>query len=556
MGKTFDSNRLKELTGHANPLEILNDPYMNKGVAFTEEERDLFHLRGLLPPRVQTMEAQLGRALDNFRCKPNDLEKYIFLTGLQERNETLFYRLVMTNIEEMLPIIYTPTVGKACQTYGHIFRRPQGMFISINDKGRIAELLGNWVHKDVRVIVVTDGSRILGLGDLGAHGMGIPVGKLALYTALAGIPPIHCLPVTLDMGTNNEALRNDPLYVGLPQPRVTGEIYDEMIEEFVLAVQEQFPRAMIQFEDFSNDNAFRLLEKYQDRICTFNDDIQGTAAVALAGILGALRITEADLCTQRYLFMGAGSAGFGIADLILRAMEQKGIPREQGLKQFRFMDSRGLVTRSRTDLRGRKSEFVCDDPPLTDLQQVVERFMPTVLIGVSGQPGVFHQGVVEAMARINPRPIIFALSNPTSKAECSAQQCYQWSDGRAIFASGSPFEPVTIAGQTFVSGQGNNAYCFPGIGLGVIMCEASRVTEEMFLVAAQTLAQMTAQSDLDQGRVYPSMQDIRAISLNIALAVVDLASKRGLAQRDLGEHAKERISAWMCNANYRNYANR
>ncbi|MEO5367509.1 MAG: NAD-dependent malic enzyme [Magnetococcus sp. WYHC-3] len=554
MSHQFNSDRLKSLTGHATPLDILHDPFLNKGLAFTMAERERFNLRGLLPPKVLTIEQQEARALDNFRRKPNDLEKYIFLVSLQERNETLFYRLLMDNMEEMLPIIYTPTVGLACQTYGHIFRRPQGMFISLEDQGRVAELFGNWEHKDVRVIVVTDGSRILGLGDLGAHGMGIPVGKLALYTACAGIPPVHCLPVTLDVGTDNQAMREDPLYVGLARPRERGPVYDAFIEEFVQAVDQEFPRALIQFEDFSNDNAFRLLERYRNRVCTFNDDIQGTAAVALAGVLGAMRITGGDLSRERFLFMGAGSAGFGIADLILMAMEQRGIPRSVGLQQFRFFDSRGLVTRHRTDLTGRKAEFACDDAPCQNLEEAVTMFHPGVLIGVSGQGGVFHEGVLRAMARINPRPVIFALSNPTSKAECTAEQCYRCTDGRGVFASGSPFDPVIWNGQRFVPGQGNNAYCFPGIGLGVVFSSARHVTDEMFLKAAEVLASMTDPSDLALGRVYPPLRDIRKISLKIAVAVATVAQERGLAAQRYEHGLEQRIAAWTCPAQYRDYA--
>ncbi|OSM02574.1 putative malate dehydrogenase [Magnetofaba australis IT-1] len=551
--ENYDAEKLQALTGHASPMDILHDPSQNKGVAFTHEERERLCLRGLLPPRPLSMEAQLERVKANFFSKPNNLEKYIFLTALQERNETLFYRFVRENIEQTLPIIYTPTVGEACQTYSQIFRRPQGMFISLEDRGHVRELLGNWEHKDVRVIVVTDGSRILGLGDQGANGMGIPVGKLALYTACAGIPPIHCLPITIDVGTNNEDLLNDPLYVGLQHKRVGGDDYDGLIEEFVQAVGDAFPRAMIQFEDFSNDNAFRLLDKYRNRVCAFNDDIQGTAAVALAGLLASLRITEGELKRQKFLFMGAGSAGFGIADLILLAMEQQGMPREEGLKRFRFMDSRGVVTRQRDDLTGRKGEFACDDAPEKDLEKVVESFQPTALIGVSGRGGAFYEEVVRAMARINQRPIIFALSNPTSKAECTAEQCYSWTEGRGVFASGSPFDPVTWQGKTFVPGQGNNAYCFPGIGLGVIMCQAKHVTDEMFLVAAQTLAEITDEADLNKGRVYPSLQDIRAVSLKTALAVIKVAEERGLAKTPLGENAEERTRSWMCSARYRSY---
>lgn len=526
-------------------VELLYDPTLNKGTAFTEEERDKLGLRGLLPPRVATEEEQIQRVMGNLRAKTSPLERYIFLMALMDRNETLFYRTVLEYLEELMPVIYTPTVGLACQRYAHIFRRPRGLFISIKDKGNVANILRNWSRKNVGVIVVTDGERILGLGDLGANGMGIPVGKLALYVACAGIHPGLCLPVTIDVGTENEEFLNDPLYIGLPQRRVRGAAYDELIEEFVNAVKEVYPGTLIQFEDFANQNAFRLLHKYVDNTCCFNDDIQGTASVALAGIFSALRVTGGKFADQKFLFSGAGEAGTGIGDLIVEALVSEGLSEEEARKRCWFVDSKGLVVKSRTDLVSHKQKFAHDHEPIKDLAAAVEALHPTALIGVSGQPNTFTQSMLETMARINVRPIVFALSNPTSKAECTAEQAYEWTGGRAVFASGSPFSPVNYNGQTFVPGQGNNAYIFPGVGLGVLAAKARLVTNEMFLVAARTLASEVAQSDLDMGRIYPSFQRIREVSAAIAYATAELIFEKGLATiprpDDLLAHIKAQV---------------
>ena len=514
---------------HARGVDLLRDPATNKGTGFTQEERDQLGLRGLLPPRVFTIEEQSARVLENLRRKSNCLEQYIFLTSLQERNQTLFYRIVIDHTQELMPLIYTPTVGQACQEYGHIFRRPQGLYVSIEDRGRVAELVANWHEVDVRVVVVTDGERILGLGDLGADGMGIPVGKLSLYTACAGIDPSKCLPVTIDVGTNNPELLRDPLYIGMPHERVRGEAYDALVDEFIHAVLDRYPRALIQFEDFGNQNAFRLLAKYQKQICTFNDDIQGTASVTLAGLYSALRVTGQALKDQKILFLGAGEAGIGIGDLIVRAMRQEGLSEAEARKRCWFVDSKGLVVASRKDLAVHKLPFAHDVPFVADLEQAVEVLQPTAIIGVSGMPQRFTQSIVEAMGHFNERPIVFALSNPTSKSECTAEQAYQWTNGRAIYASGSPFAPVTVDGKTLVPGQANNSYVFPGIGLGVVSCEAQFVTEEMFLVAARTLAQQVSENDLASGSTYPPLSKIRDVSLAIATAVAEVAFEQGLA---------------------------
>jgi len=430
----------------------------------------------------------------------------------------------------MMPIIYTPTVGQACKEYGHIWRRPRGLFLSVNEQGRMVDVLRNWPHRDVGVIVVTDGERILGLGDLGANGMGIPVGKLSLYTACAGVNPRYCLPITLDMGTNNQELLGDPLYIGLQQPRLCGPDFDDFVSEFMEAVAEVFPQAMVQFEDFGNTNAFRLLETYRDRACCFNDDIQGTAAVALAGILGATRITGRKLSEEKLVFLGAGEAAVGIADLVVAKMVKEGLAEAEARERCWMVDSRGLVVKSRNNLQAHKLGYAHDAPFLPDLAATVETLKPTGIIGVSGQPQTFTQPIVEAVASMNERPIVFALSNPTSKAECTAEQAYQWTGGRAIFASGSPFAPVTINGKKLVPGQGNNAYIFPGVGLAVTCCRVSRVTDEMFLASAESLASQVSQADLDQGCVYPPLPMIREVSARIAADVAEVAYQQKLAR--------------------------
>lgn len=511
-------------------VDLLHDPLHNHGTAFTEAERDAYKLRGLLPPRVLTQEQQVLRSLENFRKKPNDLEKYIYLIGLEDRNETLFYRVVMSNLEEMMPIIYTPTVGKACQEYAHIFRRPRGLYISANDRGCIKEVVANWPHDDVEVIVVTDGERILGLGDQGANGMGIPVGKLSLYTACAGINPAKTLPITLDVGTENQRLLDDPIYIGLPQRRLRGPEYDALVDEFMTAVTERYPNVMVQFEDFANLNAFRLLHKYRNAYCTFNDDIQGTAAVTLAGIYSALRLTGGKLGEQKLLFLGAGEAGIGIADLIVSAMMDEGLTEAEARLRCWFVDSRGLVESTRTDLAEHKLAYAHEFAPQPDLLAAVNALQPTGIIGVSGRGQMFTQPIVAAMAQLNERPIVFALSNPTSNSECTAEEAYTWSDGRAIFASGSPFDPVAYNGQTFVPGQGNNSYIFPGVGLGVVAVKARHVPDEMFMAAARTLAQLVTEEDLAMGRIYPSLTRIREVSAAIGTAVAEVAYQQGLGR--------------------------
>jgi len=516
MGVDLHASAMRESGTAYRGVKLLHDPVHNKGTAFTAEERAVLGLKGLLPPRAQSMDLQVQRAMENIRVKNNDLERYVFLSALQDRNETLFYRVVMDHLKELMPIIYTPTVGEACQKFGHIFRRPRGLFISREDKGHIHDVLQNWPHEDVKFIVVTDGERILGLGDLGADGMGIPIGKLALYTACAGIHPTQCLPITLDVGTESKDRLSDPLYIGTQARRLKGSDYDELIEEFMVAVTTQFPGVVVQFEDFANHNAFRLLRTYQDRFCVFNDDIQGTASVTMAGLLSALKVTHKPLTDQKLLFFGAGEAGIGIGHLISGAMESEGLSLAEARQRCWFFDSTGLVTKSRTNLAEHKLPFAHDGVFTDNLLEAVNRLRPTALIGVSGMPQTFTKEIVEAMSSFQDRPIIFALSNPTSKSECTAKQAYKWSNGKAIYASGSPFDLVDYKGQTFVPGQANNAYIFPGLGLGLLVSGAERVTDELFAIAARSLADQVRESDLAVGRIFPALETIRTVSAQIA----------------------------------------
>jgi malate dehydrogenase (oxaloacetate-decarboxylating)(NADP+) len=508
---------------------LLREPLLNKGTAFSAAERDALGLRGLLPPRINTQADQVNRVLENFRRKPTDLDKYINLAALHDRNETLFYRVVVDNPDEMMPVIYTPTVGLACQQFGHIFQRPRGLFVSIEDLGRVESVLRNWPHRDVAMIVVTDGERILGLGDQGANGMGIPVGKLSLYTACAGVHPRRCLPVVLDVGTNNAALLEDPLYIGLPQHRVRGEAYDALLDEFIAATQVVFPGVVVQFEDFANQNAFRLLHKWRDRICTFNDDIQGTAAVALAGIVSALRVSGGRLSEQTLLFLGAGEAATGIADLAVTAMVDEGLTPDAARARCWLFDSRGLVHDGRGDLVEHKRPYAHPHAPVAGFADAVRALRPTAIIGVAASAGAFTEEVVREMSAINERPIVFALSNPTSKAECTAEQAYRWSGGQALFASGSPFGPVTLEGRRFVPRQGNNSYIFPGVGLGAIATRARHVTDEMFMAAVRALCAQVTPEDLAQGSLFPPLSQVREVSAHIAAAVAQVVFDQGLA---------------------------
>jgi len=543
-----------ELSALHRGVKILHDPIRNKGTAFTDADRKALHLTGLLPPRVHSPAEQELRVLGNIRSKPTDLARYLYLISLQDRNETLFYRVVMNNIVEMMPLIYTPTVGAACQEFQHIFRRPRGFYVSSNDRGNIKKNLQNWPHKDAKIIVITDGERILGLGDLGADGMGIPIGKLSLYTACAGLHPAQCLPIMFDVGTNNESLLNDPLYNGLEQHRLRGQEYDELLDEFIEAAREVFPGVLIQFEDFGNTNAFRLLDKYREKITCFNDDIQGTGAVALSGIMAAMRITGAKLSEQRLLFLGAGEAGIGTADSFVAALVEEGMSVDEARKCCCFVDTQGLLTSNREKIAHHKQRYARDIEPIDDFLEAVNTLKPTAILGLSGQPGSFPKEVIEAMAEINKRPIIFALSNPTSKAECTAEQAYRWSKGRAIFASGSPFDAVKFGNKTHVPGQGNNVYIFPGVGLGAIVSGARKVTDEMFLAAAHSLANQVSDSDLAMGCIYPSLKRVREVSATIAYEVAKIAWSQGLTDLEEPEDIMAEIHKQMYQPVYPHYA--
>jgi len=530
-------------------FDVLFDPVLNKGTAFTEAERDKYKLHGLLPPGVTHPDVQLQRAIQNMRRKHYDIERYIFLSALQGRNERLYYRLILEHIEEIMPLIYTPTVGEACKKFAAIFREPKGIYITAEDRGNISEILGNWPEKDVRVIVVTDGERILGLGDLGANGMGIPIGKLALYVACAGIQPSQCLPVMLDVGTNNQELLDDDLYLGLKQKRLHGDKYDSLVDEFVQSIQVVYPKALIQFEDFLTPNAYKLLNTYRNSILCFNDDIQGTAGVALAGVYASTRISKIDFTDLRIMFLGAGSAATGIADLISYAYQKERLAEDEARKKLWFVDIDGLVVKSRKGLLPHNLPYA-HDYPSADLITAIKEIKPHILIGATGFPGTFTKEVIELMAEINQRPAIFALSNPTSRAECTASQAYGWSEGRAIFTSGSPFSEVNYKDKVYKPGQGNNAYIFPGIGLGAVVSEASRITEDMFLTAAKTLAGLVSEEDLSVGSIYPPIQNIRDVSQQIALAVAEEAIKSDFTSINDTDNLKQKIEDYMYKPEY------
>ena len=512
-------------------VAVLRNPWLNRGSVFTEEERDRLGLRGLLPPRVSTFADQVSRLKEVIDSEAAPINKYLTLESVHASDEALYFQLVMENVEEYMPLIYTPTVGEACQKFSHIFRYARGLYISSEDRGRVRELVANVPNHDVDIIVVTDGQRILGLGDLGVNGMGIPVGKLALYTACAGVNPQRALPVTLDVGTNNEEFLKDPLYMGLRQHRVTGPEYMALVEEFITAVRERWPNVLIQFEDFQNTNAFALLDAWRDRVTCFNDDIQGTAAVVVTGLYTAVRALKQKLSDQRILFLGAGAAATGIAHLIADAMAEDGIDRNEALKRIALFDSKGLVSSTRGDkLAPNKVPFAQAYENTTDFAQAIRQLKPTCIIGVSAQGGAFTEDVVKAMCEVNARPMIFALSNPTSKAECTAKQAYTWSEGKCLFACGSPFAPVAVGNKTFVPRQGNNSYVFPGIGFGCIFVRAKTIPNQIFLTAAKTLANLVSESDLANGSLYPPLSQVRELSAHIAVAVADYCFKNGLAQ--------------------------
>lgn len=524
-------------------IDHLRDPRLNKGLAFTLEERQALGLHGLLAAKFKTQEEQLEICAISIDRYEENLNKYLYLVELQERNEKLFFRLLSENIEKYLPIVYTPTVGLACQRFGLIYRRPRGLFITIKDKGHVYDILKNWPEPDVRAIVFTDGERILGLGDLGAYGMGIPVGKLSLYTALAGIKPHQCLPITLDVGTENQELLEDPLYIGLRQRRVRGQEYDEFLDEFMEAcVQRYGQNTLLQFEDFALVNAGRLLKKYRNKYCTFNDDIQGTASVAVAGLMAAVRVTKRKLSENIILFLGAGSASTGIAELTVAAMVAEGLSQKQARERIYMFDLAGLLsTRRDGGVPEHAKAFGKDIEPEKDFLACVAKVKPSCLIGCSTASGAFTPEVLQQMAKNTDRPVIFALSNPTDKAECTAQAAYDNTEGRCIFASGSPFPPVQYNGKVFHTGQGNNSYIFPGVALGVIATATHHIHEVMFLTAAKTLANFVSDQDLELGRIYPSLSQVKEVSIAIAIEVALKSYEEGLAStypvpKDLKQH--------------------
>ena len=542
---------------------LFDTPLLNKSSAFPEDERHEFDLLGLLPPHISTMEEQLIRLYENYTRKATDLERYIFLISLQDRNETLFYRLLEINITEMMPIVYTPTVGEACQHYSHIYRRPRGLYIDYPHRKEIARILGDAPNEDVEVIVVTDGERILGLGDLGVGGIGIPIGKLSLYTVCAGIYPGSTLPILLDVGTNNQELLGDPLYLGWRHERVRGQEYDDFIEAFIRAVCAKFPKVLLQWEDFAKDNASRLLERYRDRLCTFNDDIQGTGAVALAGLLAASEVTGSKISNQRIVILGAGSSAIGISDQIVTAMTEEGLTESEARARIWLVDKQGLVIAERDESDPGKRKYAkqvemiegwqLQQPDRVMLADAVRNLHPTVLIGTSAQPGAFTEDIVREMARHAERPIIFPLSNPTSKSEAAPIDLINWTDGRALVATGSPYGTVVYKNRKTPIGQCNNAFIFPGVGLGVIAAGSRRVTNDMFVAAARALARFSPALANTDGSLFPALEDVRKISRSVAVEVASVAVRARLAENCTEEEIERRVDANMWEARYVRY---
>ncbi|HWW76314.1 MAG TPA: NAD-dependent malic enzyme [Pyrinomonadaceae bacterium] len=544
------------LTGYL----LLDNPTLNRGSAFSQEERRAFGLLGLLPPHTSTMDEQSARAYENYRRKETDVERYVFLVSLQDRNETLFYRLLQEHVAEMMPIIYTPTVGAGCQSYSHLFRRPRGLYISYPERGEIDRILANAPNEEPAVIVVTDGERILGLGDLGVGGMGIPVGKLSLYTLCAGIHPRSTLPILLDVGTDNRALLDDPLYLGWRHERVRGADYDEFVEMFVGAVMRTFPNVLLQWEDFAKDNASRLLERYRDRLCTFNDDIQGTGAVTLAGLLAATKAAGATLREQRIVLLGAGSAAHGISDQIVAAMMDEGLTPQEARARLWLLDSRGLIHTGRLGLDSFKERYAqpceliagwqLEHPGSPTLLEVVREVRPTVLIGTSAQPGSFSEEVVREMARHVERPVIFPLSNPTSKSEAAPRDLVEWTEGWALVATGSPFPDVEYGGRRIRTGQCNNSFIFPGVGLGVLASGARRVTDAMFVAAARALAELSPALVEEGAPLYPRLENVREVSRLVALSVGREAQRSGLVPAMSPGELEDRVEEVMWTPHY------
>jgi malate dehydrogenase (oxaloacetate-decarboxylating)(NADP+) len=518
------------MTTSKRGIELLLDPSLNKSTAFTEAEKQALGIVGLVPDTTETEDLQLSRVMMQLGQKNTDLERYIYLINLLDHNETLFYRTVMSDPARFLPIVYDPTIAEACLKFGHIYRQARGMYLSITRRGKVKEILKNWPQKDVRFICVTDGGRILGLGDIGANGAGIPIGKLQLYTACAGVPPQYLLPMYLDAGTNNEEYLHDPLYLGMRKTRPSTEELYSFVDEFVDAVQEVFPKCCIHFEDWTGVDAVHLLQRYRDKYCIYNDDVQGTAGIVLAGMINAAKIKGTKLSDEKYLFLGAGSAGIGLADLLCSAMVEEGLTLKQAQSKVYMFDVNGLLETTRTDLVDFQKPYAHKHAPTRDFVAAIESIKPTTIIGVSTIGGAFTQKVIESLSRINERPVILALSNPTEKAECTPEQAYTWSKGKAIYAAGVQFPPVQVNGKTYLSGQANNFYIFPAIGMAIFATQASRVTDEMFIEAARAVADQVPSDLLKQGLLYPLQSNILETEIQTAARVAKLVFDSGLAR--------------------------
>lgn len=532
---------MEDNTGYS----ILRNPRLNKGTAFTNEEREKYGLIGMLPEAVETLETQILRIhqqLDNF-SKP--INQYIYLMQLLENNETLFFKTISSDPVKYLPLVYTPTVGEACQKFGQVTRRQRGLYLSIKQKDNLKQILKNWQEEDVRFTVVTDGGRILGLGDLGIFGLGIPIGKLVLYTSCGGVPPEYTLPIVLDVGTNNENFLNDPLYPGLKCKRIRGKEFDEFVAAFVEAMNEVFPKICIQWEDFPGVDAIKILNTYKEKVCTFNDDIQGTAAVATAGFISISRLMKKKFVDQQFLFLGAGAAAFGIADMLVKKFQRDGLTQEQALQKIWMFDVNGLLVKSRTDLAEHQLQFAHDFESCNDFAEAVLKIKPTAIVGVSTVGGAFNEQVIKNMSAVNERPIIFPYSNPTSHSECTAEQAYTWSKGKAIFASGSPFAQVQYEGKIFTPGQGNNVFIFPALGLAIFATEAKRVTDDMLLTAAEAVAEQVSFTDFEKGLIYPSVADILKVSENVAVKVAEEIFNSGFANVERPENISDFIKSKM-----------
>jgi malate dehydrogenase (oxaloacetate-decarboxylating)(NADP+) len=518
------------MTTNKRGIELLHDPSLNKSTAFTEAEKQALGIVGLVPDVTESDDMQLTRVMMQLGHKNTDLDRYIYLISLLDHNETLFYRTVMSDPARFLPIVYDPTIGEACLKFGHIYRQARGMYLSITRRGKVKEILKNWPQKDVRFICVTDGGRILGLGDLGANGAGIPIGKLQLYTACAGVPPQYLLPMYLDAGTNNEQYLHDPLYLGMRNTRPSTADLDSFVDEFVEAVQEVFPKCCIHFEDWTGTDAVHLLQRYRDKYCVYNDDVQGTAGITLAGMINATKLKGTKLKDEKYLFLGAGSAGIGLANLLCSALVAQGLTLKEAQSRVYMFDINGLLESTRKDLVDFQKSYAHQHVPTRDFVGAIESIKPTTIIGVSTIGGAFTQKVVESMARINDRPVILALSNPTEHAECTAEQTYTWSKGKAIYAAGVQFDPVHYNGQTFLPGQANNFYIFPAVGMAIFATQAKRVTDEMFIEAGQAVADQVPSELLNQGLLYPLQSNILETEIQTAARVAKLVFDSGLAR--------------------------